>query len=240
MMKKRTSPVAIALVGVVLFAPMKVLADSVYFATPSVLQLTIKKFELCADATCSSPVILGSGDATFDIASGGAGASIGDYTANASIPRGVRYPYARITMSRIFTVKGAANVPNVGVGAPANMAAAACYTNTANPNTGDAEIEIGTDNQATNLTAALVAASPQAIKLAEGPPPENDTLISEVYTENDNIAVYSLSSAIYLDPNSASPEISISIDATNAMSFSSDGADCIADEEPPGISISVS
>ena len=238
-MKKSVNRAVMLLAGVLAFAPVKVMADSVYYATPSVLELTIKKFELCSDVACSSPVVLGSGAVVFDIASASAGAAIGNYAANASIPRGVRYPYARITMSRTFTVEGAANVPNVGVGAPDHQAAAACYTKTGNPLDGDSEIELGSNDQATNLAAALAAATPQSIKLAEGPPPEGEVLLSEIYTDDDVIAVYPLGTAINLDPNSASPESAISIDATNAMSFSPDGGDCIADEEPPSISITV-
>lgn len=239
-MKKKIRFVAVGFASVLLLLPLKASAEIVHYATPSVLQLTIKKFELCSDTACSSPVVLGSGDAVFDIASGGSGTAIGNYTANASIPRGIRFPYARLTMSRTFTVKGAANVPNVGVGAADHKAAAACYTKTGNPLTGEAEIELATNVAATNLATALAAATPQSIKLAEGPPPEGEVLISEIYTENDVIAVHPLNTAIQLDPNSQSPEISISIDATNAMSFSRDGSNCIADEEPPGISITVS
>ncbi|HIC92098.1 MAG TPA: hypothetical protein EYP21_08605 [Syntrophaceae bacterium] len=65
--------------------------------------ITIKKIEISQDG--STFITVGEGDLTFNIAGGSAGATIGNYVTNSSIPPGT-YTTIRITLSRTITIKG--------------------------------------------------------------------------------------------------------------------------------------
>lgn len=65
--------------------------------------VTMKKIEISEDG--STWVTLGEQTQSFNIASGSAGASIGSYISNSSVPVGT-YNYLRITQSRTITIKG--------------------------------------------------------------------------------------------------------------------------------------
>lgn len=65
--------------------------------------VTIKKMEISQDGT--TWVTLGESEQSFNIASKSAGASIGSYISNFSIPVGT-YNYLKVTLSRTITIKG--------------------------------------------------------------------------------------------------------------------------------------
>lgn len=212
-------------------------ASAVTMATPNSLQITVKKFELCTDIDCSSAAVLGSGDVTFDIASVSAGTDVGNYAANASIPRGITYRYARLIMSRTFTVEGVAAVPGAGGGA--NVAYAACYTKTGNPTTGAAEIEDTLADADINYAAAQLAMTPQDVFLEETEFVPGSALVAETYTPSTVEEIFRLPTPLTIAPDTPAPTIAISIDAASAMSFDYRSGTCYADQEPPVIDISI-
>ena len=80
-------------------------------------EVAVQQLELCAsgssiDATgasapsCLDPYVVGSGSATFDIASVAAGAALGNYSSISSLPAGKTYTHIRITLARRFSIAG--------------------------------------------------------------------------------------------------------------------------------------
>jgi len=104
-------------------------------------EVTMKKVELCSDATCTAPYIVGEKDMAADIAAADAGATVGNYASTSGIPAGT-YTHIRITMSRTIQITGSVILGNDG-------STMTCFT------------DGGTDNVADNLlpTAASTAAT---------------------------------------------------------------------------------
>ena len=80
-------------------------------------KVTMRKLELCtasvpnsADmtdaATCSNPVVVGSGDVVVDIAAVGSGSVAASYGDPALFPLGETYTHMRVTIDRKMTIKG--------------------------------------------------------------------------------------------------------------------------------------
>ncbi len=82
--------------------------------------ITVEKFELCTGVDgsgggCEGPFVLASSTKSFDIASASAGAEVGAYVSNVSLPVGTTYRYVRLTLSRTFTIAGHVDsVVNIG------------------------------------------------------------------------------------------------------------------------------
>ena len=68
-------------------------------------EITMKKVELCSDATCTTPITVGERDMAADIAAADAGATVGNYASTAGIPSGT-YSHIRITISRTIQITG--------------------------------------------------------------------------------------------------------------------------------------
>ena len=102
-------------------------------------EVTMKKVELCSDATCTAPYTVGEKDMAADIAAADAGATVGNYASTSGIPAGT-YSHVRITMSRTIQITGSVILGNDG-------STMTCFT------------DGGTDNVADNLlpTAASTA-----------------------------------------------------------------------------------
>lgn len=71
--------------------------------------VTVNKVELCSDATCSTAVVLGSGDSVFNIASVSAGAQIGSYARTTGLPIGQTFTHLRVTIDSEFVIAGQGN-----------------------------------------------------------------------------------------------------------------------------------
>ena len=101
-------------------------------------EITMKKVELCSDATCTTPIIVGERDMAADIAAADAGATVGNYASTAGIPSGT-YSHIRITISRTIQITGTVVISG----------SSSCFT------------DGGTDNVADNLlvTTATSASS---------------------------------------------------------------------------------
>ena len=101
-------------------------------------EITMKKVELCSDATCTTPITVGERDMAADIAAADAGATVGNYASTAGIPSGT-YSHIRITISRTIQITGSVVISD----------SSSCFT------------DGGTDNVADNLlvTTATSASS---------------------------------------------------------------------------------
>lgn len=101
-------------------------------------EITMKKVELCSDATCTTPITVGERDMAADIAAADAGATVGNYASTSGIPSGT-YSHIRITISRTIQITGTVVISG----------SSSCFT------------DGGTDNVADNLlvTTATSASS---------------------------------------------------------------------------------
>lgn len=101
-------------------------------------EITMKKVELCSDATCTTPITVGERDMAADIAAVDAGATVGSYASTSGIPSGT-YSHIRITISRTIQITGTVVISD----------SSSCFT------------DGGTDNVADNLlvTTATSASS---------------------------------------------------------------------------------
>ena len=101
-------------------------------------EITMKKVELCSDATCTTPITVGERDMAADIAAADAGATVGNYASTSGIPAGT-YSHIRITISRTIQITGTVVISG----------SSSCFT------------DGGTDNVADNLlvTTATAASS---------------------------------------------------------------------------------
>ena len=101
-------------------------------------EITMKKVELCSDATCTTPITVGETDMAADIAAADAGATVGNYASTSGIPSGT-YSHIRITISRTIQITGTVVISG----------SSSCFT------------DGGTDNVADNLlvTTATSASS---------------------------------------------------------------------------------
>jgi len=99
-------------------------------------EITMKKVELCSDATCTTPITVGEIDMAADIAAADAGATVGNYASTAGIPSGT-YSHIRITISRTIQITGTVVISD----------SSSCFT------------DGGTDNVANNLLATTATSA---------------------------------------------------------------------------------
>lgn len=77
--------------------------------------VSINKVELCSNAACSSPILLGGGTKSFDIASASVGNDLGSYASLDAVPKGTTISHVRVTLSRTIEIAGSTVDPgNVG------------------------------------------------------------------------------------------------------------------------------
>jgi hypothetical protein len=91
--------------------------------------VSVASVALCTEATCASPVTVGSGARVFDIASAAVGSAVGSYANMDNLSAG-SYTHVQTTVSRTFTVTGAAIIAaGVGANCPAQTAQALSVPN---------------------------------------------------------------------------------------------------------------
>ena len=99
-------------------------------------EITMKKVELCSDATCTTPITVGERDMAADIAAADAGATVGSYASTSGIPSGT-YSHIRITISRTIQITGTVVISD----------SSSCFT------------DGGTDNVADHLLATTATSA---------------------------------------------------------------------------------
>ncbi len=96
----------------------------------TVYKITMTKIELCENATINSEtsyttsgcITVGTGNLTVDIASAAAGSEIAKFADTSTIPIGKTYRWAQPTLSREFSITGAATVTKIHAGTNASCA----------------------------------------------------------------------------------------------------------------------
>jgi len=126
-------------------------------------EITMKKVELCSDATCTTPITVGEIDMAADIAAADAGATVGNYASTAGIPSGT-YSHIRITISRTIQITGTVVISD----------SSSCFT------------DGGTDNVANNLLATTAtSASSTTMYLVD----DDSYEVGTGTTDSENIAI---------------------------------------------------
>ena len=126
-------------------------------------EITMKKVELCSDATCTTPITVGERDMAADIAAADAGATVGNYASTAGIPSGT-YSHIRITISRTIQITGTVVISG----------SSSCFT------------DGGTDNVADNLlVTTATAASSTAMYLVN----DDKYEVGTGTTDSENITI---------------------------------------------------
>ena len=126
-------------------------------------EITMKKVELCSDATCTTPITVGEIDMAADIAAADAGATVGNYASTAGIPSGT-YSHIRITISRTIQITGTVVISD----------SSSCFT------------DGGTDNVADNLlVTTATAASSTAMYLVN----DDSYEVGTGTTDSENITI---------------------------------------------------
>jgi hypothetical protein len=126
-------------------------------------EITMKKVELCSDATCTTPITVGERDMAADIAAADAGATVGSYASTSGIPSGT-YSHIRITISRTIQITGTVVISG----------SSSCFT------------DGGTDNVADNLlVTTATAASSTAMYLVN----DDKYEVGTGTTDSENITI---------------------------------------------------
>ena len=126
-------------------------------------EITMKKVELCSDATCTTPITVGEIDMAADIAAADAGATVGNYASTAGIPSGT-YSHIRITISRTIQITGTVVISD----------SSSCFT------------DGGTDNVADNLlVTTATSASSTTMYLVN----DDSYEVGTGTTDSENIAI---------------------------------------------------
>ncbi|MBT4813374.1 MAG: hypothetical protein HON89_02860 [Cryomorphaceae bacterium] len=188
-------------------------------------EITMKKVELCSDATCTTPITVGERDMAADIAAADAGATVGNYASTAGIPSGT-YSHIRITISRTIQITGTVVISG----------SSSCFT------------DGGTDNVADNLlVTTATAASSTAMYLVNDDSYEvgtgttdsenitigytNPTYASSMSVSGDNaVMIYELT-----EPYTRllkAPVIKVAFNTENAVGCEDTTADVMWIEEP--------
>jgi hypothetical protein len=192
-------------------------------------EITMKKVELCSDASCTTPFTVGETDLAADIAAADAGATVGNYASTAGIPPGT-YTHIRITLDRTFQITG--TVTSGGQ---------ACATDGGTDNDNDQMLDSGTGT-ATSTTMYLVdAATYDASDGSTGGANitisyANPTYASSMSVSGDNaVMTYELT-----EPYTRlfkAPVIKVSFNTENALG--GDGNACVMWIEEPFVSITI-
>ena len=192
-------------------------------------EITMKKVELCSDATCTTPITVGERDMAADIAAADAGATVGNYASTSGIPSGT-YTHIKITMSRSFQITG--SVVDGGT---------TCTTDGGTDNDNDQMLDSGTGT-ATSTAMYLVDADDYDASDGSGGGSNitisyaNPTYASSMTVSGDNaVMIYKLT-----EPYTRllkAPVIKVSFNTENAIG--GDGNACVMWIEEPFVSISI-
>ncbi len=118
--------------------------------------VTVKKVELCTNATCSSPIVIGTSTRNLDIAGAAAGAAVSSYAKVTGLSPGTILSHIRVTVSRTFTITGYVDDTSTGQGW--------CNTDGGTVNSGTT---FGTGDHASNEATAIGAAVSQSLFLLD-------------------------------------------------------------------------
>ena len=235
-----------------------------------VYKVTMRKVELCTAstpdkdnmtnaATCSNPVVIGSGDVLVDIASVEAGSVAASYGDPALFPLGETYTHMRVTIDRKMTVKGFATTGNGDIcrtqsaGGGANYPGGSLdgnekYTHqavvTEGVGVGITEQDVymvNDDYTQCNSNTGSVCSGTDANQTMTYNQGSGSSLAQSQHaaasTSNDHIMVYALSSPYTV--GLVSPTMDIKFGTQNALGAHDIGSFCKITNEEPTVSVTI-
>ena len=188
-------------------------------------EITMKKVELCSDATCTTPITVGEIDMAADIAAADAGATVGNYASTAGIPSGT-YSHIRITISRTIQITGTVVISD----------SSSCFTDGGTDNVAD-NLLVTTATSASSTTMYLV--NDDSYEVGTGTTDSenitigytNPTYASSMSVSGDNaVMIYELT-----EPYTRllkAPVIKVAFNTENAVGCEDTTADVMCIEEP--------
>ena len=188
-------------------------------------EITMKKVELCSDATCTTPITVGERDMAADIAAADAGATVGNYASTAGIPSGT-YSHIRITISRTIQITGTVVISG----------SSSCFTDGGTDNVAD-NLLVTTATSASSTTMYLV--NDDSYEVGTGTTASenitigytNPTYASSMSVSGDNaVMIYELT-----EPYTRllkAPVIKVAFNTENAVGCEDTTADVMWIEEP--------
>jgi len=188
-------------------------------------EITMKKVELCSDATCTTPITVGERDMAADIAAADAGATVGNYASTAGIPSGT-YSHIRITISRTIQITGTVVISD----------SSSCFTDGGTDNVADNLLPT-TATSASSTTMYLVNDDSYTVGTGAGAGSDitigytNPTYATSMSVSGDNaVMIYELT-----EPYTRllkAPVIKIAFNTENAVGCEDTTADVMWIEEP--------
>lgn len=188
-------------------------------------EITMKKVELCSDATCTTPITVGEIDMAADIAAADAGANVGNYASTAGIPSGT-YSHIRITISRTIQITGTVVISG----------SSSCFTDGGTDNVAD-NLLVTTATSASSTTMYLVNDDSYAVGTGTTLSEDitigytNPTYASSMIVSGDNaVMIYELT-----EPYTRllkAPVIKVAFNTENAVGCEDTTADVMWIEEP--------
>ena len=224
----------IASLAVISFVGLLSSLDVVLAATTE-YGISVSQVEICKSSACSSPKILGSGAATFDIASASVGSAIGSYAATDDCPIGTIYTHIRVTMSRAITITG--SVPNASIiGGVAGLGASHCATVTGADATGGAigDVAVGT---ADAVTASQILWVPNINAFGGGIPSAAEFSAEGITLVDANNMQFLVALAAPITIGQTPPTIEVNFSTANSLGAFNNGGACGMFPLPPSVSL---
>jgi len=188
-------------------------------------EITMKKVELCSDATCTTPITVGERDMAADIAAADAGATVGSYASTSGIPSGT-YSHIRITISRTIQITGTVVISD----------SSSCFTDGGTDNVAD-NLLVTTATSASSTTMYLVNDDSYAVGTGDTSAENitigytNPTYATSMTVSGDNaVMIYELT-----EPYTRllkAPVIKVAFNTENAVGCEDTTADVMWIEEP--------
>ena len=188
-------------------------------------EITMKKVELCSDATCTTPITVGERDMAADIAAADAGATVGSYASTSGIPSGT-YSHIRITISRTIQITGTVVISD----------SSSCFTDGGTDNVAD-NLLVTTATSASSTTMYLVNDDSYAVGTGDTSAENitigytNPTYATSMSVSGDNaVMIYELT-----EPYTRllkAPVIKVAFNTENAVGCEDTTADVMWIEEP--------
>ena len=234
-----------------------------------VYKVTMRKVELCTAstpdkdnmtnaATCSNPVVIGSGDVIVDIAGVEAGSVAASYGDPALFPLGETYTHMRVTIDRKMTVKGFATTGNGdicrtqtaggGTNYPGGLSGNEKYTHqtVVTEGAGVAITEqdvymVNDDYTQCNSNAGSVCSGTDANQTMSYNQGSGSSLAQSQHaaasTSNDHLMVYALASPYTV--GLVSPKMDIAFGTQSALGAHDIGSFCKITNEEPIVTVTI-
>ncbi|MDK9720725.1 MAG: hypothetical protein OEL53_06025 [Rhodospirillales bacterium] len=204
------------------------------FADATRYDVTIRKIELCESSACNSPYVAASlSGKIFDIASVGAGSSVGSLVDLKSIPLYRIWSHVRVTLAPYFAITATGT----------DDAANTCWTNSANTASSHTALGVSTTGGGGPATAQTLYV-PNVNAFGASVPSSSDYSSYGVSkTDNSDVVVTYALTAPYVCKG-VMPTITVKFDTKNSIKFydssGGGGATCTSYPAPPTVTITAS